>query len=251
MLDQYFIIDFDSTIIQTEGLEELAVIALKKNLQKQEILEKIKKLTILGTEGKLKFSESLKKRLALIQANKTHLETLKKVLRKKISPSILRNKKFLKSHKDQIYIVTGGVKEFVLPVIEKFGISESHILANTFKFNKKGEIIGFDSKNPLSKDHGKVLALKKLNLKGEIVVIGDSFTDLQIRKMNISRRFIAFTENIEREIVVKNADQVVRSFDEFLFVNKLPMSVSYPKSKIKALLLENIEGNLLQVSINS
>lgn len=241
MADQYFIIDFDSTIIQTEGLEELAAVALKNNPKKTEILEEIKRLTNLGMEGKLGFTQSLKKRLDLLNANKSHLQTLEKILRKKISASVLRNKKFLKTYKDQIYIITGGFKEFVLPVIKEFGIPQNHILANSFRFNSIGNIIGFDSKNPLSKNGGKVLAVKGLKLKGEIVVIGDGFTDFQIKKMGAAKRFIAFTENVTREIAVKNADQVVRSFDEFLFSNKLQMAISYPKSKIKALLLENIE----------
>lgn len=242
MANQYYIIDFDSTIIQTEGLEELAEISLKDNPDKEGILKKIKETTNAGMEGRLTFRESLKKRLGLLQANKAHIEALNKILKKKISLSILRNKQFLKTHKDQIYILSGGFKEFVQPVVKDFGILPSHIFANTFKFNKKGVITGFDTKNLLSKNDGKVFAVKKLKLKGEIIAIGDSFTDLQIKRMGAAKRFIAFTENIEREIAVKNADQVVRSFDEFLFVNKLPMSISYPKSKIKVLLLENIEA---------
>ena len=138
MEEQYFIIDFDSTIIQTEGLEELAQIVLKDNLQKEEILEEIKTITNLGMEGKIGFSESLKKRLNLLRINKSHLESLAKVLKKKISPSVLRNKHFFKTFKDRIYIITGGFQEFVTPVASKLGILENHILANTFRFDKKG-----------------------------------------------------------------------------------------------------------------
>lgn len=243
MEEQYFIIDFDSTIIQTEGLEELAKIVLKDSPQKEEILEKIKAITNLGMEGKIGFSESLKKRLNLLKINKSHLSILAKVLKKKISPSVLRNKHFFKSFKDQIYIITGGFEEFVSPVANKLGIAQNHILANTFKFDRKGNAISFDAKNPLSKDNGKFKAVKNLRLTGEIIVIGDGFTDLQIKNLGAAKKFIAFVENINREVVSKKADQIVRSFDEFLFVNKLPMSVSYPKSKIKALLLENIESS--------
>ncbi len=241
MAEQYFIIDFDSTIIQTEGLEELAAISLKNNPQRETILKQIKETTNAGMEGKISFRESLKRRLKLLNAHKTHIEILNRILRKKISSSFLRNREFLKSHQAQIYILSGGFKEFVWPVVKDFGISSSHIFANTFKYNQRGEIIGFDLKNPLSSNGGKVKAIKKLRLKGEIIAIGDSFTDLQIKRMGVAKHFVAFTENITREVVIKEADQVVRSFDEFLFINKLPMSISYPKSKMKALLLENIE----------
>lgn len=241
MADQYFIIDFDSTIIQTEGLEELAEIVLKDNPKRVGILEEIKKITNLGMEGKIGFNESLRLRLKLLNINKTHLDTLAKILKKKISPSVLRNKHFFKTFKDQVYLITGGFKEFVLPVAERLGIPENHILANNFIFDKKGDVLGFNSKNLLSQNNGKVKAVKDLNLKGEIIVIGDGFTDLQIKNLGAAKKFIAFIENINREVVSKNADQVVSSFDEFLFINKLPMSISYPKSKIKALLLENID----------
>ncbi len=241
MANQYFIIDFDSTIIQTEGLEELAQIVLEKNPRKNEILEEIKKITNLGMEGKIGFSESLKKRLSLLKINKADLEKLAKILKKKISPSILRNKHFFKTYKQQIYIITGGFREFVEPVTIELGIQPNHILSNTFKFNKKGEVIGFDPENLLSKDGGKLKAVKSLKLSGEIIAIGDGFTDLQIKQSGVAKHFYAFTENVTREIVVQNADHVIGSFDEFLFVNKFPMSVSYPKSKMKALLLENIE----------
>ncbi len=241
MENQYFIIDFDSTIIQTEGLEELAEIVLKDNPQKEQLLKEIKEITNLGMEGKIGFTQSLEKRLKLLKINQTHLDILAKRLKKKISPSVLRNKHFFKTFKDKVYLITGGFKEFVLPVAEKLGILENHILANNFTFDKKGTVLSFNSKNPLSQNNGKVKAVKDLNLKGEIVVIGDGFTDLQIKNLGAAKKFIAFIENVNRESVTKNADQIVSSFDEFLFINKLPMSLSFPKSKMKALLLENIE----------
>lgn len=241
MLKQFFIIDFDSTIIQTEGLDELAKIALKDHPLKEITIQEIKRLTNLGMEGKLSISESLKKRINLLKINQSQLDLVAKNLTRRISPSILRNKHFFKKNKDHIYVITAGFKEWVLPVTQILGLSDNHILANTFKFNSKGDVIGFDNKNPLSKDEGKIKAIKSLNLDGDIYVIGDGYTDLQIKKLGVAKQFYAFTENIEREIVVKNADSVIGSFDEFLFVNKLPMSISYPKSKIKALLLENID----------
>ena len=73
---QYFIIDFDNTFIKSEGLEELAAIALKNNPQKETILEKIKELTTLGKEGEISFEESLNKRLELLKANRQDVEKL-------------------------------------------------------------------------------------------------------------------------------------------------------------------------------
>lgn len=240
---QFFIIDFDSTIIQTEALDELAKVVLKTDPKKEEILKEIQEITRLGMEGKIGFNASLKKRLSLFKINESDLQTLSKILKKKISPSVLRNKKFFKDYKDQIYIITGGFKDYVEPIVQDLGISKSHILANSFRFDKKGNVLGFDSSNLLSKDNGKVKAVKSLKLKGEVTVIGDGFTDSQIKNLGAAKNFIAYIENVKRDSIEKNADQVVSSFDEFLFTRGLPMSISYPKSKIKVLLLENIESS--------
>lgn len=239
---QYFIIDFDNTFIKSEGLEELAAIALKNNPQKETVLEKIKELTTLGMEGKIPFEESLNKRLELLKANRQDVEKLAAHLKKNISDSILRNKKFFKTFKDNIYIISGGFKDFIIPVIKPFGIPESHVFANTFIYDNKGNITDFDKTNPLSQENGKAKLVKSLNLTdADTYVIGDEYTDYKLKELGLVKEFIAFTENIERDVVINKADRVAPTFDEFLYINKLPMSLSYPKNRINVMLLENID----------
>lgn len=247
MANQYYVIDFDSTIIKTEGLDELAEIILKENPQKEKILAQIKQITNLGMEGKIGFTESLKKRLSLLQINKSHIEKLIKVLKKQITRSVLLNKKFFTANKNRIYIISGGFIEYIAPVVEKIGIRKTQILANSFKFDNKGEVTGIDETNPLCKTGGKIKTVKKLNIQGEIIVIGDGYTDLEIKQSGAAHYFYAFIENVNRENITQKADKIIKSFDEFLFENKLPMSISYPKSKIKALLLENIETSAKEI----
>src|SRR5471030_2405676 len=74
IMQKYYLIDFDSTFIKTEGLEELANLALKKNPDKQKILNLMKDLTTLGMEGKIPFNESLKQRIKLLKANKQDID---------------------------------------------------------------------------------------------------------------------------------------------------------------------------------
>lgn len=240
---KYFLIDFDSTFIKSEGLEELAKVALKNNPDYQSIINTIVELTNKGMDGTLPFSQTLAARLKLINANKFHVEIVAKKLRKQISSSILRNKNFFKKYKNDIYIISSGFKEFILPVVKDFGIAEDHIYANTFTYTSDGFIKGIDVKNPLAKNNGKINQVKKLGFKGELYIIGDGYTDYQLKEKGLVKKFIAFTENIEREYVTKNADIVAPSFDEFLYVNKLPMSISYPKNRISVLLLENIHND--------
>jgi D-3-phosphoglycerate dehydrogenase len=59
------------------------------------------------------------------------------------------------------------------------------------------------------------------------------------------KKFFAFTENIERKSVAEKADHVTPSFDEFLYINKLPRAISYPKNRIKCLVVGNIQEDAL------
>jgi D-3-phosphoglycerate dehydrogenase len=239
----YFFIDFDSTFIRSEGLEELAAVALKNVPDGEERLAKIKAITDKAMEGKIEFGVSLEERLNLLKANKTHIRKTAILLKKHITPSVARNIQFFKAHKDNIYLISGGFKEFVVPIAKQFGIHEDHVFANTFVFDADGNVTGVDKDNPMSQDKGKVKVVKSLNLTGDTYMIGDGYTDYQLKELGLVKEFIAFTENIERKIVVEKADTIAPSFDEFLYVNKLPMSVSYPKSRIKVLLLENIHND--------
>jgi len=236
----YFVIDFDSTFTQVEALDELAAISLAGNPNQKEIIQQIVDLTNLGMEGKGSFSENLVKRLQLVRANKSHLPKLVELLRSKVSKSVSRNKHFFRDYADQIYIVSSGFKEFILPIVTEFGIKEDHVKANTFTYDNDGNIIGCDSSNPLSQDKGKIKLMETMGLQGDVHVIGDGYTDYEIRGAGLASKFYAFTENVSRKAVTEKADSIAPSFDEILFQEKLPMTISYPKNRIKVLLLENI-----------
>ena len=98
-------------------------------------------------------------------------------------------------HRNQIYIISGGFKDFIYPVVKNFTIDESHILANTFTINETGQITGYDETNPLAQKHGKVNAVKSLQLYDV---------------------FIAYTENVSRPEVVNQADKIVSNFNQII-----------------------------------
>jgi D-3-phosphoglycerate dehydrogenase len=231
----YYIIDFDSTFTQVEALDELVRISLKDNPDKEKIFKKIEEYTNLAMEGKLSFSESLAERVKLLGANKDHLKKLVTHLKKKVSKSFSRNASFFKKHADDVLIVSGGFKEFITPVVKKFHIKKENIYANTFLFDKEGTIIGYDTTNPLSQEGGKVKLMQELKLEGNLYGIGDGYSDFQLKESGHIKKFFAYTENISRNSVTSRADHITPSFDEFLYLNKLPGSISYPKNRIIAL----------------
>ena len=240
-MGQYYIIDFDSTFTQVEALDELARISLKDHPDRESIYQQIEDLTNLAMEGKLSFADSLEGRIKLLKANREHLNQLVKILRKKVSPSFSRNSKFFKNHQDEVLIVSGGFKGFITPVVTEYHIKKENIYANTFEFDENDNIIGYDRTNPLSQEGGKVKLLKELNLQGEIFGIGDGYSDFQLKESGMIKKFFAFTENIERKSVVEKADHVTPSFDEFLYINRLPRAISYPKNRIKCLVVGKVD----------
>jgi D-3-phosphoglycerate dehydrogenase len=239
-MGQYYIIDFDSTFTQVEALDELARISLKDRPDREKIYEQIEALTNASMEGRLSFTESLAARVKLLNANREHLRQLVNHLKRKVSTSFSRNSIFFENHADKVLIVSGGFKEFIIPVVTEYHIKLENIYANTFKFDDEGNIIGYDQENPLSQEGGKVKLLKQLNLPGDIFGIGDGYSDFQLKESGLIKKFFAFTENIERKSVAEKADHVTPSFDEFLYINKLPRAISYPKNRIKCLVVGNV-----------
>jgi D-3-phosphoglycerate dehydrogenase len=244
-MGQYYIIDFDSTFTQVEALDELARISLKSHPDREKIYQQIEDLTNASMEGRLSFTESLAARVKLLEATRDHLKQLITHLKKKVSTSFSRNTAFFKNHADEVLIVSGGFKEFIIPVVTEYHIKKDNIYANTFVFDEDGKIIGYDKENPLSQEGGKVKLLKELNLPGEIFGIGDGYSDFQLKESGMIKKFFAFTENIERKSVAERADHITPSFDEFLYINKLPRAISYPKNRIKCLVVGNIDEEAL------
>ncbi len=243
MNNKFLIVDFDSTFVQVETLDELAAIALAEHPESERVIEKIRTITAQGMDGKISLAESLAERLKLLSANKKHIEQLVSSLADKVSPSFKRNAVFLEQFADSIYIVSSGFKEYILPIVSKFGIKEDHVFANTFTYDEAGNINGLDASNPLCQDQGKVRVVNNLNLEGSVWAVGDGITDYEIRAAGAADIFYAFTENVERASVTAKADVVIKNFDEFLYMHDFPRAISYPRNRIKILLLENLHPN--------
>jgi len=182
----------------------------------------------------------------LLKANKADLNPLIEALKKQVSKSIESNKAFFEAYANDIYVISCGFKEFIDPIVAEYNIPTERVFANTFEFAADGEIIGFDATNPLSQHNGKIECLKGMNLSGEVQVIGDGYSDYVTREAGVADTFFAYTENVTRVKTTENADYIAPNLDEFLYVNKLPRNISYPKNRIKILLLENVHPDAFE-----
>lgn len=212
-MKEYLIIDFDSTFIKIESLDELLKIC---NNQNKKTIKKIEEITKMGMEGIISFEESLYERFKLLTINKNDIQNVIKSLNNNISESFIKNKEFIKKNRKKIFIISGGFVEIIYPVVSKFGIKKSNIFANNFKIDVDDNIIGYDRNNPLSKNKGKIEILKNLNLNGKINVIGDGYTDYEIKKEGYADKFYLFIENIKRKNILDKADFLLKSLDDFI-----------------------------------
>ncbi|HKJ48338.1 MAG TPA: phosphoglycerate dehydrogenase [Christiangramia sp.] len=247
---RHFVIDFDSTFTQVEALDVLGEISLAKNPNKERKLKELKELTDLAMGGKLAFRESLERRLEILEAHKDLLPELIEKLKGKVSVSFVRNEEFFTEYQDRIYIISNGFKEFIVPIVKEYGVKEENVYANNFSYDENGNIIGFDQDNVLSSNNGKVELLKKMDLKGDVYVIGDGYNDYEIKAAGLANKFYAFTENIERDNILDKADHITPSLDEFLYLHKMNKAISYPKNRIKVLLLENVHADAVAIMKN-
>ena len=207
------IIDFDSTIIGVETLECLANIVLSNHKNKNQIIKKISNYTTLAMNGEISFEESLDCRFDLMQASSNHILQAIDKLTKQVDESFLRNLDFFRENKNNIYIVSGGFYSIIDSVLFSTTNTKWNIFANTLIVHNN-KVAGIEKENPLAYSMGKVNLIKSLNLDGDIIMVGDGYTDYEVKKFNVAKYFLAYTKYVERSNVIGEADLICEDFSQ-------------------------------------
>jgi len=235
-----YIFDFDSTLVRIETLEALAEIALAGAPDAAAIRAEVAALTDQAMAGDLPFGEALRRRLALLPLTRAHVAELADRILDEGTPSVRRNLRFFRENADRIVILSGGFREIVAPLAAHLHIPPGRVLCNDLTYDADGRVTGVEAANPLSEAGGKPAVIKALGLSGPVVMIGDGWTDAEVKLAGVADRFHAFTEIVRRDRVVAAADAEAPSMDEFLHAEGLAGRWSYPRARIRILLLENI-----------
>jgi D-3-phosphoglycerate dehydrogenase len=235
-----FVFDFDSTLVRIETLEALADIALAGHPEADAVRAEIAKLTDQAMSGEVDFGTALRRRLALLPLTRIHVEQLADRILDEGTWSVRRNLRFFQENADRIVILSGGFREIIAPVAERLGVAPERVLANDLVYDAEGRVTGVDDQNPLSHDNGKPRVIEALGLARPIVMVGDGWNDAEVKLAGAADRFYAFTEIARRDKVVAVADAEASSMDELLHAEGMAGRWSYPRSRIKMLLLENI-----------
>ena len=238
-LPDFWILDFDNTIVRGETLEILAELSLADSPQKKTVRDEIARLTAAAMSGEIDFAEALQKRLALLVLREEQIFLAIEELKRCITPSFWRHRAFFKQYADRIYVVSGGFRELIVPVIQTLGLRADQVYANELLFNLGHTLVGCNPANPLAQNRGKAKLIASLNLQGTGIVLGDGITDYEIAEENLHCQFYAFTENVTRPELLKKAKRVCASFTDFLEEFAIPFKKDTTE-EVRILLLENV-----------
>ena len=208
-------IDFDSTFVKVETIDEIARITLQDNPDKDQIVKKISDITNQAMSGKIDFPTALEQRLQILSITDKTINTVTNEIKELVSDSFSNHKNFIKDNASNIWIISGGFTDVIIPIVKSYGISENHVLANQFIFNGN-KVSGCDKDNFLFQDKGKIKAINFAETSNPRIMIGDGYTDLEVYLEGACEEFICYTENISRKTVLDNAKYSASSFGEIL-----------------------------------
>jgi phosphoserine phosphatase len=194
------VFDCDSTLSAIEGIDELA--AGQR--------EAISALTDAAMRGEVSLEQVYGARLGLIRPGRAAIEALAAQYIAAAVPDVRQTVHALRTRGVEVRIVSGGVRQAILPFAAWLGLRESDVAAVELRFDQDGAYAGFDEESPLARSGGKRAVVQgwRRTLPGPILMVGDGITDLEARP--VVDRFVAYAGVVDRPVVTGAADAVLR-----------------------------------------
>ena len=200
------IFDVDSTLSGVEGIDWLAA------QRGPEIESWSAALTEKAMRGEIPIEAVYSERMRIVKPTLPEIERLGNVYVERIAPGAVKTIAKFRSLGIAIVMVSGGLREAILPLARELGVGEANVHAVSVFFNEKGGYAGFDDASLLTRQSGKRTIVGQMRLKGPILAVGDGMTDLEIK--SVVQGFAAFTAFTRREPVIAQADFVIENFDQ-------------------------------------
>ena len=188
--------DCDSTLSKIEGIDELA--------KSVGLGEQMSKLTDAAMNGELALEAVYEKRLSLIKPNNKSINDLAEQYIAEIVDGVKEVFAVLLAQNKTVHIISGGLRQAILPLAHTLGLPDSHVHAVDIFFNEDGSYLSFDQESPLTRTGGKAVVVEMLKAQGPLVMIGDGKTDLEAQQAGAF--VIGFGGVVDRSIVRKRAD---------------------------------------------
>ena len=200
------IFDVDSTLSGVEGIDWLAA------QRGPEIAAWSAGLTEKAMEGEIPIEAVYSERMRLVKPTLPEIQELGRVYIEKMATGAAETIAALRAHGLEVVMVSGGLREAILPLARELGVDERNLYAVSVFFGEQGEYAGFDDASLLTRQSGKRTTVGQMNLKGPILAVGDGMTDCEMK--SVVQGFAAFTGFTRREAVVEQADYVLENFDQ-------------------------------------
>jgi phosphoserine phosphatase len=200
------VLDVDSTLSGIEGIDWLA------SLRGVELKAWSAALTERAMEGKLPIEAVYSERMGAIRPALAEIEELGRVYVERIAPRARETLAELRAQGIELVMVSGGLREAILPLARELGVEEQRVHAVSVFFDEEGNYAGFEEQSVLTRQDGKRITVRDMGLRGPILAVGDGMTDCEIRE--VVEGFAAFTGFMRRETVVQRADFVIENFDQ-------------------------------------
>jgi phosphoserine phosphatase len=200
------VLDVDSTLSGIEGIDWLA------GLRGAEVEAWSAELTARAMEGKLAIEAVYRERMQAVKPAMAEIERLGRAYVERIAPHARETLTELRARGIDLVMVSGGLREAILPLAKELGVDEQRVHAVSVFFDEEGNYAGFDERSLLTRQNGKRTTVRDMGLRGPILAVGDGMTDCEIKPVVDS--FAAFTGFTRREPVVQRADFVIENFDQ-------------------------------------
>jgi phosphoserine phosphatase len=209
--------DCDSTLSRIEGIDELA--------RRAGVGEEMAKLTDLAMNGELPLEAVYSKRLETIKPDKAGIDWLADLYISEIVVGVKDVFAALLNQGKEVHIISGGLRQGILPLAGVLGLPENHVHAVGIQFNTDGSYKGFDESSPLARSGGKGEVCKQLlNGKQSLVLIGDGKTDMEAKQPGVT--VIGYGGVCNRAIVKELADQFVDDADLTSILSLIYLSIT-------------------------
>ena len=198
------VLDVDSTVAGIEGIDWLAA------RRGPDVAAQVAAMTDRAMRGEIALDAVYGERLALIRPTRDEIDALAAAYVAAIAPDARDVIGRLQAAGVQVALVSGGLREAIVPLARHVGVAEDRLRAVGIRFDEKGAYAGFESDSPLATQGGKPDVVRALQLPTPALAVGDGSTDAAIRP--VVHAFAAFTGFVRRDPVVAAADHVVDSF---------------------------------------
>lgn len=189
--------DCDSTLSRVEGIDELA--------RRQGRFEQVAAMTDAAMNGEMALEAVYGERLGVIKPDQAAIDWLADLYIAEIVEGVAETIKTLQDNGKLIHIISGGLRQAILPLAALLGIPEEHVHAVDVVFDEQGQYVDFARHSPLAVSGGKARICRRLRMHhSSLVMIGDGKTDLEAKLAGAY--MIGFGGVVKRPLVQEQAD---------------------------------------------